>query len=235
MRVKSIIILVIFITTGIIYYYLVEDGTVQRVSVLRVIDGDTIETGSGLKIRLKGINTPERDMPFYFEAKNFLNESVFGKKIEIKHYGSDRYNRLLAHVFLDGRHINKEIVKEGFGTLYYYEHDEYYSEINKAEEFARDNQKGIWKESYDFGCISMINLKYEEDSKRCSNEEVLEIRNSCDKDLSVIIKDDATHIYEEIIGANSLFRENYSCIWNNDGDSIYIWDSEGGLLLFYRY
>ena len=80
----------------------------------------------------------------------------------------------------------------------------------------------------------MVELQFNELGERCTNKERVVLRNTCDFDLSVIIKDDATHIYNEKLAANSLFNQSYSCIWNDDGDSLYIWD-EDGLVLFYRY
>jgi len=47
-------------------------------------------------------------------------------------------------------------------------------------------------------------------------------------------KDDATHIYSAMVGARETFEESFSCIWNDAGDSLYVY-AKDGLLLFYRY
>jgi endonuclease YncB( thermonuclease family) len=236
MRIKFIIILILFISSGIFYYNITGNSIREKstVFVVRVIDGDTFETDAGQKVRMLGINTPEKKMFLYDESKNFLRERVENRTIEIESYGTDKYGRTLAHVFLKDLHINEELLKNGHASLYYYEKDSYYKSLLKAEEFARLNEIGIWEKSLNENCINLIELKYKEDGERCTNGEILKLQNICDKEISLTIKDDATHIYEEKIRANSLFTKNFSCIWNDEGDSLFIWDKDG-LVLFWRY
>jgi endonuclease YncB( thermonuclease family) len=203
-------------------------------NVTRVLDGDTLELEIGQKIRLLGINTPEKRFPLANASAEFLSSKVLGKRIKIESYGQDKYGRTLAHIFLGKEHINKQILSEGLASLYYYEKDEYYQELKSAEEFARINEKGIWRKSPNSPCLEIKSFVYIEPTKRCSNEELMVLRNNCNYKLNLTIKDDATHIYKEIINKNSEISRNFSCIWNDDGDSIYISDSEG-LLMFYRY
>lgn len=222
------------VISGIFYYFLVEDTSSDlEVFVIKVIDGDTFDSEVG-RVRLKGINTPEEKMFLYNESKDFLRESIENRIVRLKGYGSDKYGRILAYVFYDGKNINEEILSEGFGSLYYYEKDDYYNELRVAEEFARLNEKGIWQKSDKFPCVELINLTYFEGDERCTNNEQLVLKNTCDFDIDILIKDDATHIYREKIFANSSFSRNFSCIWNDEGDTLYVIDNEG-LVLFYRY
>ena len=124
-----------------------------------------------------------------------------------------------------------EIVSLGLGHVYYYDKDKYTSKLKKTEEKARASELGIWKKSSRFGCLELVKLKYEEE-ERCNNQEQLIIENKCES-FSAVIKDDATHLYDVNLKQGSFVR-NFSCIWNNNGDSVYIWDDEG-LVLFYRY
>ena len=235
MKIQKVILIILIVFSGVFYYNLTEKvPEKEAVIISRVIDGDTIETGTGQKIRLKGINTPESSMEFYEESKCFLSERLLNKTVKIESYGFDKYGRILAHVFLNKEHINEEILQKGLATLYYYEKDSHYGSLGKAEEFARLNEIGIWKESKNSHCLELIELNYFEGGERCSNKEVLEIENSCDFDIKLTLKDDATHIYDETILSNSVFTKNFSCIWNDDGDSLYAWDDEG-LVLFWRY
>jgi len=234
METKTIIIIILFIISGIFYYQIGDTTTKSKIfQVERVIDGDTLILTNEQRIRLKGINTPEKSMPFYNEATKFLKNTE-NKSVTIKSYGVDKYGRTLAYVFLDNKNINKEILSRGLGTLYYYGEDDYYLELKQAEESARLNNNGLWKKSQNADCIELIELKYKEQPKRCTNNEFLELKNSCNKELNIIIKDDARHTYKETIKSNSIFTKNFSCIWNNDGDSVYIRDNDG-LILFYRY
>jgi endonuclease YncB( thermonuclease family) len=232
---KKLIIIFLVVLSGIFYYNLTGKVVYEKINaeVLRVIDGDTIDTNIG-KVRFKGINTPEKSMFFYEESTEFLRSTLENKTVELESYGADKYGRILAYVFYKGKNINEEILKKGFGTLYYYEKDSYYDKLKKAEEFARINEIGLWKKSFDFYCLELVELKYYEDSERCTNNEFLILKNHCQKELNILVKDDATHIYREKILSNSVFSKNFSCIWNDEGDSLFIWD-EKGLLLFYRY
>ncbi|MDP2947450.1 MAG: thermonuclease family protein [Nanoarchaeota archaeon] len=236
MKPAHIIIIIIFVISGIFYYNLTGNMPTEKkeIFVVRVIDGDTLESASGEKLRLLGVNTPEKGIFLHDEAENFLRERVENKTIEFESYGVDKYGRILAHIFLGEKHINEEILKNGLGSLYYYEKDRYYKKLNQVEELARTNKIGIWKDSSDKNCLFLVKLKYIEETKRCSNEEVIKIQNSCGKEISFVLKDDATHIYKEKIKPNSVFLKNFSCIWNDEGDSVFIWGDDG-LILFWRY
>ena len=220
--------IILVIVSGIFYFNLTDaDSDRETRKVLRILDGDTLELDGEQKTRLLGINTPETSMAFYEEATKLLENMVKGKLIEIESSGTDKYGRTLAHVFINNQHANEEILKQGLGTLYYYEKDEYYDSLKDAEEFARVNELGIWKKSLNKDCIELIELKTDEPEK-------LILENNCNFDMEILFKDDASHIYRETISGNSIFTETFSHIWNTNGDSIYIRDSEG-LLLFYRY
>jgi len=232
---KEFVVIVLFVVSGFWYYLLVDDTSVEQmeVFVVEVTDGDTVKLENDVKVRFLGINTPEKNQPYYDEAKEFLevieNETVFLEVI-----GTDRYGRLLAHVFWKGEHLNKEILEEGLATLYYYEKDVYYNSLKHAETTARENELGIWKRSEDHSCLELVKLQYEEDGGRCIDGEFLQIKNVCGFEIDFTFKDDATHIYGGVAGAGEVFEETFSCIWNDAGDSLYVYDSKG-LLLFYRY
>jgi endonuclease YncB( thermonuclease family) len=227
MRTKTIIITILFVTSAIFYYQITDATTIQEHKVTRIIDGDTIKLENGQTIRLKGINTPEKSMPFHTEATNFLTKLVQNKTIQIETYGTDKYGRTLAHIFLDNKNINEQILTQGLATLYYYNPDKHYEKLKQAEEFARLNQKALWQKSPNTNCIEIIEFKTDE-------PESLTIQNKCNKILEITFKDDATHIYHATLAPNSAFTQNTSHIWNTDGDSIYIRDKKG-LLLFHRY
>ena len=235
MLIKKIFLIFLIITSGIFYYDLTEPISEEKtkINIARVIDGDTFEDFSGQKYRLKGINTPEKSQEYYEEAKEFL-KSLENVSATIEDHGKDKYGRILAHVFKNNQHINEEILKEGLGTLYYYGKDKHYNNLEKSESFARKNQKGIWKKSSNEPCVNLIKLKEKESPKRCTNNEQLILENSCNQEIQITFKDDATHIYKETLKPTSTFTKNFSCIFNNDGDSLYVWDEEG-LLIFYRY
>lgn len=228
MKIKPIILVILILTSGIFYYNL-TDGTSELEThyVSRVVDGDTVELDDIQKVRFLGINAPESSMSFSEDATEFLEDLVEDKMVEVESHGTDKYGRLLAYIFIDDKNVNEEILSKGLGTLYYYDKDNHYEELKKAEEFARSKELGIWGKSSNEKCVKLIELKTDEPEK-------LVLENVCDFDLDIMFKDDATHIYRETLLANSKLTKTFSHIWNTDGDSIYIRDSKG-LLLFYRY
>jgi endonuclease YncB( thermonuclease family) len=85
--------------------------------VLRVVDGDTITIVTNdqqtKKIRLSEIDTPERDQPWGRQASLALSKKVANKSIVAMESGVDRYERVIAEIFVEERNINHEMVSEG--------------------------------------------------------------------------------------------------------------------------
>ncbi len=232
---RTIFILILIVVTGILYYHLTEEKIVLKdAKIINVIDGDTIETSDNIILRLKGINTPEKNEVYYQEAKKFLENLILDKEIQFEDHSTDKYGRTLAHIYLENSLINSKIVEYGLAYSYYYERDSHYDEILNAENLARANELNLWEESPDSYCLELLDLQYIEPNGRCNNGEILQIKNLCNKDLDTTIRDDATHIFKEKIKANDIFSKTFSCIWNDEGDTLYIRDNKG-LLIFYRY
>jgi len=87
-----------------------------------VIDGDTINVRGVGRIRLVGVDTPERGQPGYQEAKNFVNNLCSGKRVyldvdDAKNY--DKYGRVLAVVYVDDINVNAELLRRGYAEILY--------------------------------------------------------------------------------------------------------------------
>lgn len=229
MRLRKLVLLILILLSGILYYFYSAEGAKTSLVVNKVIDGDTLDTSFG-RVRLLGINTPEKEQPFYPEARDYLKQFE-GRQLGFEIREKDKYGRFLAYVFDGGELVNKNILQRGLANLYYYGEDEYYSEMKKAEEGARKNEIGIWKKSNNSLCIEMTDFKPIDTG---SEKEVLELKNNCNFSLKIIIKDDANHIYNEEINSSSVLRKELQNIFNDDGDSLFVRD-ENGLVLFYRY
>src|SRR2546426_3984017 len=82
--------------------------------VVGISDGDTIKVmhnGKAEKIRLYGIDCPEKGQAFGQRAKQFTSAMVFGKTVTIQEHGQDMYGRTVGDVILlDGRVLNRELV-----------------------------------------------------------------------------------------------------------------------------
>jgi len=85
--------------------------------IVGVLDGDTIEVLNGHhadRIRLSGIDCPEKGQAFGKQAKHVVSSLVFGKQITLQTHGLDKYGRTLADVLLpDGMNLNQDFVEQG--------------------------------------------------------------------------------------------------------------------------
>jgi micrococcal nuclease len=131
-----------------------ELGPADRFTVLRVIDGDTVELTGGDRVRLLGLDTPERGERFYTTAKELLARLVEGKRVRIE-YGNarrDRYGRMLGYLFSDDTLLaNRVLIDSGLGYLYLFsDNDLASSEIKTmlaAQRNAIDRKVGLWSVS----------------------------------------------------------------------------------------
>ena len=133
-------ILVLLFSTG----NFAQDFTGRVVSIS---DGDTISVmhnSRAEKVRLNGIDCPERRQAFGYRAEQFTSRLAFGKEVNVQVKGKDRYGRTIGEVILpDGRNLNREIVKAGFGWWFrrYAPHNK---DLEKLEEEARQAKRGLW-------------------------------------------------------------------------------------------
>jgi micrococcal nuclease len=115
--------------------------------VVGVLDGDTIKvlhSGKAERIRLQGIDCPEKNQPFGHKAKQATSALVFAKKVTLAIYGKDKYRRILADVLIaDGTNVNHELVKEGW-CWWYRKFAPGDTELKRLEQDARDAKKGLW-------------------------------------------------------------------------------------------
>lgn len=119
----------------------------QDTLVVRVIDGDTVDMAGGERVRLIGIDAPERGDAYYEVAATRLRELLQGKVVELRSDTADRdeYGRLLRYVYLDGVLINELMVREGYATQFPYGEDRMFqNEIAAAEDAAKAEGLGIW-------------------------------------------------------------------------------------------
>ncbi len=138
----------------LLIFFLIPNLTyaLEKAKVIKVYDGDTIKVVLNKKIekvRLIGIDCPERDEVGFWQALNFTKRLILHKKILIEYDEEkrDKYGRLLVYIFLeDGRFVNEEILKEGHGKFILIPPNGKYKERLKiAEKNAKENKKGIWK------------------------------------------------------------------------------------------
>jgi len=122
LKFKLISILLIFLTISI-------SGCINDVSKSEkkgictyVVDGDTLDVSGIGRIRLVGVNTPEKGESGYQEAKNFLIEMCLGKEVYVDiddKKERDKYNRILAVVYVDNVNVNAELLKRHYAEIMY--------------------------------------------------------------------------------------------------------------------
>ena len=114
--------------------------------VENVVDGDTLDVHE--RVRLSGINTPERGECYYKEATERLEELVLGKEVFLERDRSNRgnYGRLLRYIYVDDILVNKVLVEEGYAKVYdkYKDDTKRYKELKLSESIAKANNLGVW-------------------------------------------------------------------------------------------
>jgi endonuclease YncB( thermonuclease family) len=95
--------------------------------VVEVIDGDTVDLGNGERVRLVGIDTPERGECGYEKAADSLSALVLGRHVELVRSDEDRdqYDRLLRYVDVDGVDAGLTLVRRGLAVARYDSRDGY--------------------------------------------------------------------------------------------------------------
>jgi endonuclease YncB( thermonuclease family) len=121
------------------------DDAILPGTVVGVVDGDTadIRLQSGMiRVRLHSIDAPERDQPHGAASKQALSKLVYGKQVNVEPIEQDRYDRLVARLWLDGLDVNAEMIRRGAAWVYRrYADDPAYCAHEKA---ARDLRQGLW-------------------------------------------------------------------------------------------
>jgi micrococcal nuclease len=116
--------------------------------VVGISDGDTLtvlKNREQIKIRLEGIDTPEKAQAFGSKAKSALADLVASKTISVHQTGTDKYGRTLARVIVDGDDVSESLVTQGMAWHYKeYSTDE---TLASLEDKARAEKIGLWSES----------------------------------------------------------------------------------------
>ena len=114
--------------------------------VVKIADGDTLTlltpSNQQVKIRLAGIDTPERKQPFGKRAKQALAKLAFQKQVLVEVEAKDRYGRTIGVVFVDGLNVNAELVKQGMAWVYRKYTDD--KRLYTLESEAKQAKRGLW-------------------------------------------------------------------------------------------
>lgn len=253
----------------------------KSILITKVIDGDTIQTDTGNKVRYIGINTAEKGQPFYNEARKLNEDLVLNKKVNLEFdvQNIDKYGRLLAYVFAgnsDGTNdvfVNLEIIKKGLAVSETIQPNvAHQEEFLIAQKNARENCLGIWKGLCENkkdtlgnkteNCVKIISINANApgDDNKNKNEEWVEIKNICQKQVSMngwLLKDSsASNEYRfknlTLNGQNTIKLHSgclpdtqtdlyWKCpeikyaVWNNSADHAFLYNDKAELVSDYQY
>ena len=116
----------------------------RPLQVVRVIEGDLLVLNNGKKVSLIGVDASE-------QAKSFVEKLVVEKEVELKYDRQriDSKGRIRAYVYLlDGRFLNAEVIKEGYGYVNREFTFKYFEQFRQHEREAREKKKGMWSDLY---------------------------------------------------------------------------------------
>lgn len=113
--------------------------------VVSIADGDTftmLVNDKQIRIRLHGIDCPEKGQDFGNVAREFLSDFVFGKVVTVEEMDIDRYGRTIGMVTVDGVNVNEKLLEAGLA--WHYKNYDKNPAWAKLEEQAKKDNKGLW-------------------------------------------------------------------------------------------
>lgn len=117
--------------------------------VVKIVDGDTftllVNGDEQVKVRIDGIDAPEKGQAYSKSAKAYLSSMIWGVPVTINVKKTDRYGRSIAKVFTkEIKDVGLEMIKAGYAWQYRdYNNDKPYT---VAEKHAKKNKKGLWQD-----------------------------------------------------------------------------------------
>ena len=231
---KNILVLVLLIIVLVIINYSWLDdalsnflNTSEQVHVDRIIDGDTIESNK-TSIRLLGINSPERGELYYEEAKEFLEQEILNKTVNLK-YGKERYDkyeRVLAYIFFDNQNINLKLVENGLANIYFPSgKDKYYNQFQNAWEDCIEKEINLCKPSTHV-CSQCISININSIINNCGF--------SCDiNDWKIKAEGRDNIIFQEVLESQE--EISFELELTETGDTLFLRDDKGKLVVWESY
>jgi len=226
---KDVLVLALLIIALVIINYSWLDNalnnflnTYEQVHVDRIIDGDTIESNK-TSIRLLGINTPERGELYYEEAKEFLEQEILNKTVGLK-YGKERYDkyeRVLAYIFLNNQNINLKLVENGLANIYFPSgKDQYYNQFVEAWESCIEKEINLCKPSTHV-CSQCISININSITNNCNFQ--------CDiTNWRIKAEGRDNIIFQEMLESQE--ETSFELELTETGDTLFLRDEKGRLV-----
>lgn len=237
-----------------------DAGPAESVSVIRVVDGDSLEMASGqepLEVRLAGVNAPEEGECHHLDATERLKTLVDRGGLTMTRMGRDRYGRVLATIRAAGADVALEMVRGGHGLAVAGEADE--EALLDAEQAAFEEGLGMW--SVDCGIGPVPSLRFDppasvtdrpgRDEERTPDELVVLVsEEEAPVDLSGWQLRDGSSRHRlrfdrgpvlspgdslAISSADPRWSPGAEPVWSNQGDIALLVDPSGRIVARWRY
>ena len=125
----------------------VSQEKVLHGQVIDVLDGDTVKLRSDwhiYKIRLAGIDAPEKQQAYGVQSKIYLEHLIADKDVSIKVLFCDQYGRYVGKIYLNGKDINGEMIRSGYAWHYnHFDSNPVYAGFMLD---AQRSNRGLWQE-----------------------------------------------------------------------------------------
>ena len=122
-------------------------------TVSHVVDGDTVDLDTGVRVRMLLVNTPETNTNpvqcYGLPAKEATVAALEGKQVSLTYDDAqckDMFDRTLAYIKVDGKDFNLELVQKGLACAYYVAPGgkSRQQEFDDAEAVAKTDRTGLW-------------------------------------------------------------------------------------------
>jgi endonuclease YncB( thermonuclease family) len=240
-----------------------DTGDIELVEagVIHVDDGDSLIVeldGREQRVRLLGINAPERDEcmgDISRQALENLEGEVVALGLEARR--TDQFDRILAHVFTEGTYVNLAQVRAGMAIVISVDHA-FIDELTDAQDAAESAAAGLWSPDVCGGGpipdleITRIDENPPGPDEDALDLEIVEITNRSDADVDLsgfVLRDESTanrFVFPggTILGAGDSLEVSAGCdppgnalawcadgpVWNNGGDTALLLDPAGRIV-----
>ena len=125
-----------------------KKGKIISGKVVGISDGDTfkllVEGAQTLRVRLYGVDAPEKGQDFGTQAHQKLSALIFSKEVEVQQKDRDRYGRVVGIAFVEGCNVNKELLRTGYAWQYTdYDRSKAWGMLQQQ---AKEEKAGLWSQ-----------------------------------------------------------------------------------------
>ena len=137
---------IVFLFPLLFLVHVLLHAQVLKAKVVKISDGDTftalLDNNQKIRVRLHGIDCPEKGQDFANVAKEYISSLIAGKSITILPTKTDRYSRTVAIVKVDTTNVNESLLRAGLAWHYKeYDHTPRWAAL---EHEARNHHRKIW-------------------------------------------------------------------------------------------